>query len=191
MKRTKYNHKNSEVIHPKVVVSKTFKGYYEPWMDAVAEKLVGRLGARITDLADFFGVVDDTITNWRNKYPTFDQAIRSAKVKQAANVANALYHKAIGMEIPDTQFFAYKGEIVSQTYMKQLPPDAFAAHKLLTIIMRDVWADNNLKVDINHNVSGTINHRKIEDIPINELTEQQRELVFQLNMKQLSQPGQN
>lgn len=191
MKRTKFNHKLPEVLQPKVVVSKTFKGYYEPWMDKVVEKLVGRLGARIVDVADFFGVTDDTIINWQNKYPSFNQAIRMSKVQAAAKVANALYHKAIGMEIPDTQFFAYKGEIVSQTYMKYLPPDAFAAHKWLSIVMREIWADNNLKVDINQTITGNITYRKIEEIPVNELTKEQKELIFQLNMKQLSAPGQN
>lgn len=196
MKRTKFNKKKKNcpdgAITPEVVqtkISPTFKGYYEDWMVPVAEKLVGRLGARIEDLADFFGVHYDTITNWQNTHPEFNQAIRSAKVRAAGKVANALYNRAIGMTVPDTQFFAYKGEIVCQTYEKHLPPDAFAAKQWLSTVMRELWADNNIRVDVNH--TGTITHRKIEEIPIQELTKEQRELIFQLNIKQLSQPGQN
>ena len=51
-------------------------------------------------------------------------------------------------------------------------------------MFREVWAEPT-EFNVNHNHSGTINHRKIEDIPIEELSKQEQDLVFQLNMKQL------
>ena len=55
--------------------------------------------------------------------------------------------------------------------------------------MREVWADSS-KVDINHKYSGEVTTRKIEELSLDELSEPIKNLLFDLNMKQLSD-GQN
>lgn len=186
MKRTRLPRKSSVKVIPNPTGP---AGMFKFEYIEEARELVGKLGATREDLGLYFGVHEDTIKNWAHTYPDFNSALRKGRLEACLKASQALFQRAVGCAHLDTQFFIYKGEIISKTYMKHYPPDASAAHKYLTIMYREVWADN--KVTVNHLHSGTVNHRKIEDIPLHELTSDQQELLFTLNMKQLSGPQQN
>lgn len=60
-----------------------------------AEKLC-LLGATDKELADFFGVCEATINNWKNDFPKFLASIKAGKLEADASVAESLYKRAIG-----------------------------------------------------------------------------------------------
>lgn len=54
------------------------------------------LGATDANLADFFGVTQRTIINWRKNQPGFAEACEQGKARADALVARALYNNAVG-----------------------------------------------------------------------------------------------
>ncbi|MBI9019607.1 MAG: hypothetical protein JEZ07_20340 [Phycisphaerae bacterium] len=64
---------------------------------AMAEKICAAAGFNIGQLADFFGVSESTIANWKNKYPAFAVAIRDGSRQfDSENVQAALLKLALG-----------------------------------------------------------------------------------------------
>ena len=68
---------------------------YRPEYNEQARKLC-LLGATDAQLADFFGVSETTINNWKLAHPEFLESLKAGKEKADALVAHALYHRAIG-----------------------------------------------------------------------------------------------
>jgi len=191
MRRTKFNAK----VVPTVPVAVSIiperkrtgpKGLYQDWMWEDAERLTGLMGARLVDLATYFGVDDKTIEYWMKTKPEFNRAVKRGRLHKCLNVANALYQKAVGVVLPETISFMHQatGKIVTKNVWKQYPPDAYAAKQFLSIMFREVWADNKIEVD--HNFSGSVEHKHKQELPIDDLTKEQKELLFKLNFKQLS-----
>src|SRR5690349_3100232 len=54
------------------------------------------LGYTDKELADFFGVCEATVNNWKHDYPAFLESIRQGKDVADAEVAHSLYRKAKG-----------------------------------------------------------------------------------------------
>lgn len=61
-----------------------------------ARKLCLLMGATDADLADFFGVCEKTINNWKIEFPEFLQSIKAGKSVADAEVAVSLYRRATG-----------------------------------------------------------------------------------------------
>lgn len=53
------------------------------------------LGAKDTDLADFFGVCEKTINNWKSQHPEFLQSIKDGKENADVAVVQSLYKTAL------------------------------------------------------------------------------------------------
>lgn len=99
------------------------------------------LGAIDDDLADFFGVIDKTIDNWKKQHPEFLCSLKKAKVESDAKVVKSLYQRATGYDHPDTHFASYEGEIISEEYIKHWPPDVTACIFWLKNRQPDKWRD--------------------------------------------------
>lgn len=184
--RTRHNGHTPAVVEViQEPLQKRRYGSYQPWMIKEAQELVGKLGARNVDLAEFFGVCEATIDNWIQRKREFNIAVRKGRLEAQLKVSQALYHKAIGYSHPDVHISNYKGEITVTDITKHYPPDAYAAHKYLTIMFRDVWADVS-NMNVNHQHSGEITHRKIEELSMEDLPEEVKNFIFDLNIKQLS-----
>lgn len=91
-----------------------------------AEKLC-KLGATDKELADFFGVCEATINNWKIDYPAFLESIKKGKLIADAEVASKLYHRATGYEHEDVDIKVIDGRIVQTQLIKHYPPDTTAA----------------------------------------------------------------
>ena len=103
------------------------------------------LGSTDKSLADFFNVSEATINNWKIEHPKFLESIREGKEVADANVANALYNRAIGFSHPDTHISNYQGEITQTPVIKHYPADTGAA--FIWLKNRSTWRD---KQEVEH-----------------------------------------
>lgn len=106
-----------------------------------AKKLC-KLGATDVQIANFFGVCEKTINNWKHEYPEFLQSLRSAKSEADKEVEKSLFQRAIGYTCKDTKFATWEGDITdSQEYDKNYPPDVSACIFWLKNRDSDRWKD--------------------------------------------------
>lgn len=99
------------------------------------------LGSTNPELASFFEVSVDTITEWMNVHEDFSAAIKSGKDQADANVASRLYSRAMGYDHEDTDIRVIEGQIVQTSVQKYYPPDTAAAIFWLKNRQRAKWRD--------------------------------------------------
>lgn len=97
------------------------------------------LGATDKDMADFFDVCEDTINEWKKVHPEFSESLKRGKIKADAEVANSLYHRALGYEHPEDKIFCTNGEVTTVETIKHYPPDTAAA--FIWLKNRAGWRD--------------------------------------------------
>lgn len=101
-----------------------------------------KLGASDDELADFFGVCQKTINNWKLVEPKFLQSIREGKDKFDSDlIESSLKHRASGYSHEEEKIFCSNGEIVRATTTKHYPPDTSAIKLWLTNRDPDRWRD--------------------------------------------------
>jgi hypothetical protein len=125
---------------------------FDPAMLEQTEKLC-KLGATDKELADFFGVSEQTVNTWKVEHPEFLESIRNGKELADANVASRLYARAIGYEHDDVHISNYQGEITQTPIRKHYPPDTAAAIIWLKNRQPKKWRDK-----VEHQVSGEVQH---------------------------------
>jgi hypothetical protein len=202
--KRKVKRAQSKVLTPEIVKrgpgSPGRKGVFEEWMCEEAKDLCGKLGARIDDLALHFGVVPATIDYWIKNYHSFSRAVKQGRTECTLKVAQALFNRAVGYSHPDTHIMSQtvkkydeKGKVVSSKtepllipIIKHYPPDTAAAVKYLSILAREQgWSEiHQVNMDVNHR--GDINIHKIEELSMDDLSDEVKKLLFDLNLKQLS-----
>ena len=111
---------------------------YDPSYDEQVYKLC-LLGATDAQIGDFFEVTEKTINNWKHEQPSFLQSIKRGKLSADANVAHALYQRALGYEHADVHISNYQGEITITDLIKYYPPDTAAA--FIWLKNRAGWRD--------------------------------------------------
>jgi DNA-binding XRE family transcriptional regulator len=116
------------------------------------------LGAKDTQLAEFFNVTEQTINNWKKDHPSFFESIKKGKQDADAEVANSLFHRAKGYSHPEVKVFNNQGEIVTHDTVKHYAPDPTSAIFWLKNRQPKLWRD---KQEIE-------NTHKIEDNGSNE-----------------------
>lgn len=111
---------------------------YRPEYDEQARKLC-MLGYVDKRLADFFGVSEMTINEWKKRHPSFLSALRAGKEGPNMEVASALYQRAVGYSHPEVDIKVVNGTIVQTKLTKHYPPDTAAAALWLTNREPDLW----------------------------------------------------
>lgn len=101
------------------------------------------LGATDSDLADFFGVSDNTIDNWKHRHPEFLGAIKNAKEHADDRVERSLYQRAVGYKYDAIKIFQYEGSEVVVPYRENVVPDVTAAIFWLKNRRREQWRDRS------------------------------------------------
>jgi hypothetical protein len=96
---------------------------YKPEYNEQALKLC-RMGATDKQIADFFGVTEKTIANWKNKKAGFLQSLKEGKLLSDAEISNSLFHRAKGYSHKDVDIRVVAGQIVETPIDKHYPPDA-------------------------------------------------------------------
>ena len=87
-----------------------------------ARKL-GLLGYTDKEMADFFGVTETTLNNWKIAHPPFFESLKAGKEVADMEVTASLYHRAKGYSHTETKVFNNQGEIVTHDVKKIYPPD--------------------------------------------------------------------
>ncbi|MEY3760184.1 MAG: hypothetical protein RIR39_1675 [Pseudomonadota bacterium] len=125
---------------------------YKYEYDEQARKLC-LLGATDVEIADFFGVTETTVNNWKNDYPSFLESLRSGKIMADANISDRLYQRALGYSHEEEKVFNNMGEILRAETTKHYPPDTGAIKLwLLNRRPKDWKANVEAPVEINLNV---------------------------------------
>src|SRR6478752_2577276 len=110
------------------------------------------LGATNQQIADFFGVIEQTLYNWQERHPKFLEAITQGKLQADSEVAEKLFHRAKGYSHKAEKIFNNQGEIIRAEYVEHYPPDTQAASLWLRNRQPQLWRD---KTETAH--SGTLN----------------------------------
>lgn len=104
---------------------------YRPEFAEQAVKLC-RLGATDVELAEFFGVSESTLNNWKKAHPGFLESLKKGKTLADAEVADKLFKRATGYEHPEDDIRTVSdgggtSSIVITPTIKRYPPDTGAA----------------------------------------------------------------
>lgn len=109
------------------------------------------LGATDMELASFFGVNKDTITEWKKRHKEFSVSIKAGKDQADSEVADRLYQRARGFEHDSEEIKVVNGEVVRVPIRKVYPPDSTAVIFWLKNRQKDKWRDRQ---EIDHTSKG-------------------------------------
>jgi hypothetical protein len=111
------------------------------------------LGADDARLAEIFEVNIRTIHRWKKDHPEFNDAIKSGKRIADADVASALYKRAVGASHLETQINLVDGQVVKTEITKHYAPDVQACIFWLTNRQPENWKNKvELVAEVNLNV---------------------------------------
>lgn len=100
------------------------------------------LGATNENMAHVLGVSLSTIDSWLSKYPECKVAIQQGRDDADAQVAKALFQRALGYEMPEEKIFCNSdGEVTRVQTVKRYPPDVTAIIFWLKNRQVERWRD--------------------------------------------------
>jgi hypothetical protein len=99
------------------------------------------LGFTDGEMADFFGVSEQTLNAWKTAHPEFLESIRLGKVIADSDIAESLYHRAKGYSHPEVDIKVIQNQIVETHLIKHYPPDTTAASLWLRNRQGGRWRD--------------------------------------------------
>lgn len=99
------------------------------------------LGATDKQLASFFGVSESTINLWKLRHQEFLESVTRGKNIADAEVAAALFKRAVGYDHDAVKIFRYGEAATIITLRKHLPPDTRACLFWLKSRQPDKWRD--------------------------------------------------
>ena len=105
-----------------------------------AEKLI-RLHAGDREIADFFGVTETTLNNWKLKHPEFLESLKRTKEEVDAQVEQSLWRRANGYSHHSEKVFQFQGQIIRTNTVEHYPPDPTSMIFWLKNRQPDKWRD--------------------------------------------------
>lgn len=100
-----------------------------------------QLGATDVQLADFFGVTEKTLNNWKHAHPEFLQSLKESKAELDARVERSLFERATGYNHPEDKIFNHAGEPLIVPTIKHHAPDVAAQIFWLKNRQPERWRD--------------------------------------------------
>lgn len=127
-------------VTPKRAIGRPTK--FRPEMTEQVAKLC-RLGATDVQIADFFGVTEKTVNNWKDAHPAFFQSLKGGKTEADERVERGLFERATGYEHPAVKVFMPSGATkpVYAPITERYPPDTTAAIFWLKNRQPERWRD--------------------------------------------------
>lgn len=125
------------------------------------------LGATDAEVAEFFGVTEQTVNNWKIDFPEFFESIRAGKITADSEVATKLYDRARGAEWTEQQAIKCKTveyidgkkhekeDVVIVDVKRAAPPDTQAA---------SLWMRNRRPKDWREKVDHELTGRDGKDL---------------------------
>lgn len=114
------------------------------------------LGATDIEMADFFGVSEQTFNSWKKKYPELFESIKRGKAVADSNVAAKLYNRAIGYEYDEKHEVREGGVVVEvKNIHKHMPSDTTAAIFWLKNRQPEKWRDRK-EIDTSVTLNGDL-----------------------------------
>jgi hypothetical protein len=149
---------------------------------------LSRLGATNEEIARFYQVDLGTIEVWLRNNPEFYEARKKGGIIADNKIATSLYRNAKGYEYTrvETTYDANGLATGSKRITADVRGDTTAQIFWLTNRQPDYWKHMNR---IQHEHSGDVRHshyHQMQDIPIEELSKETQKMLFEVNMKQLS-----
>lgn len=106
-----------------------------------AKKLCA-LGAKDTEIADFFNVSEQTLNTWKKKHPEFLESLKEGKAEfDNERVVKSLLHRALGYSHKEDKIFNNNGEPLVVPTTKHYPPDTTACIFWLKNRLPDDWRE--------------------------------------------------
>lgn len=154
--------------------------------ELVQVEVLSKLGATTAQLAMFFRVDMATIDGWIQRNKDFQMARQRGGIEADMKVADSLYKRAVGFEYEEQEqiFNPITGKhVITKKSKKFIPPDTKAAIHWLKVRQREVWTLPEL-----HLHSGKVEHlhRRLQDIPVQDLSQSAKEVLFELTQKSLT-----
>ena len=107
------------------------------------------LGYNDKQLADFFGVTETTINNWKLKKEGFFESIKNGKELADCTVIDSAYNRAKGMTVKEVKI---SDDGTTTETIKEIPPDPASFIFWLTNRQKDKWKRNQEKEDNTENL---------------------------------------
>lgn len=125
---------------------------FDPAFVEQAQKLA-LMGATDKQMADFWGVSEQTLNTWKHTHPEFLESLKAGKLIADGTVVQSLYRRANGYSHGAVKILQYEGAPVIVPYTEHYPPDTTAAIFWLKNRQPALWRDK-VEVDQNHNIDG-------------------------------------
>ena len=108
------------------------------------------LGATDVQMAEFFGVSEQTLNKWKKDFPVFLESLKSGKCESDAKVAEKLYTRAIGYSYTEVKTEETPLGTRTTRTTKEVVPDTTAQIFWLKNRQRDKWnnSDGPLEDDV-------------------------------------------
>lgn len=151
---------------------------YDPSMAEQARKLA-LLGLTDAEIAEFFGVTEQTINNWKDEHPAFFASLVAGKIQADADVADSLYRRAMGEVVfTERRVKTADGGYDVIRLMQQVPADPGAAKLWLTNRQPRLWRDKQA-VELTGKDGGPVQTQTIDPSKLS--TDALRELMAARN----------
>lgn len=107
-------------------------------------KILAEKGFTDKEIAEVFGVTEQTINNWKKDYPQFFESLKAGKEIADQRVVQSLYERALGYSHPEIHITSFQGSVTKTNIIKHYPPDPTSAIFWLKNRQPEIWRD---KVD--------------------------------------------
>ena len=119
-----------------------YKAAYKEQALVLAEK-----GFTDVDIGKVFNVKEQTINNWKKRFPQFFESLKKGKDIADKKVVQSLYQRALGYSHPEVHITNFKGKITKTNIIKHYAPDTTACIFWLKNRDTENWRD---KTDVEH-----------------------------------------
>lgn len=129
--------------------------YQESYPEQVYK--LAMLGLTDQQVAEFFGVVQQTLYNWQEEHPEFLESTLRGKTIADAEMAVSLYKRGMGYSHEAVKIFMPAGadEPVYAKYIERYPPDTPAASLWLRNRQKALWRDTQSLQNLDKNGNPT------------------------------------
>lgn len=103
------------------------------------------------EIADVFEVKEQTINNWKKKFPQFFESLKKGKAVADQKIVQSLYQRALGYSHPEVHITSHQGIVTKTNIIKHYPPDTTACIFWLKNRDQEHWRDKH-----EHELSGEV-----------------------------------